>query len=217
MQILDREISRVFIIDDDPEARESFTYTIEDLELEPVEFTGPISSANDLIGSVESTDAILCDLHLKQRDYSTCDGHEILEACYNEQIPGVLCTTFTDAGYTINRKSLRFIPAFLRTSSPSPDVLMDAFTKSLAEMNGTFHPTRQPWRTQIRIEEVDPSLNYVYAVVPAWDVRKKIRIDRDVVPEQIYGSFHNEKIVHAKVNIGAESYEELFFVSWEPT
>ena len=123
----------------------------------------------------------------------------------------MLCTTFTDV--TARRDYLRYIPALLKTSSPEPSVFIDAWARCLRELRGDFHPSRRPWRTLVRVEEVDNG--YLYAIVPAWDVRKKIRIDSDGIPDELRRQAQPGKRFHAEVNIGAESHEELFFVSWE--
>ena len=54
--IHDREISRVLIVDDDPEARDGYGYPVEDLELEPVRW-GPVETVESfLIEAKQSAD-----------------------------------------------------------------------------------------------------------------------------------------------------------------
>ncbi len=53
-------------------------------------------------------------------------------------------------------------------------------------------------------------------MVSSWDVHKKIRIDNDGVPGEILKRLQPGRRFHAEVNTGAESHEDLFFVSWEP-
>ena len=52
-------------------------------------------------------------------------------------------------------------------------------------------------------------------VVSSWDAHKKIRIDNDSIPEEILKLLQPNRRFHVRVNIGAESHEDLFFVSWE--
>ena len=56
MNIQGREITRVVIVDDDPDARDGYAYPVEDLALEPLKISGPIgntgilSCRSDIIG-----------------------------------------------------------------------------------------------------------------------------------------------------------------------
>lgn len=216
MQVFNRDIERVLIVDDNPDVRDSFAYPIEEMELEPVKLSERINSTEGFIDHLSSADAVICDYHLKKNGFSQFDGDTLVETCFKKKVPGVLCTTFTDIDVTISRSCLRYIPSLITSISPSRDEIMDAWSICLQEMNGMFQPSRRPWRTQLRIEEVDHNRNCVYAVVPAWDVHNKIRIDRDDIPEVINESLAEDKILHAEVNIGAENPKDLYFVSWEP-
>lgn len=66
IQIVDRTITRMKLIDDDPKNREAWSFPIEDLDIEPVLEEGPISDMQNYIATMgDSVDAILCDHHLK--------------------------------------------------------------------------------------------------------------------------------------------------------
>ena len=211
MNIEGREITRVVIVDDDPAARDGYAYPVEDLGLEPVKMPGPIGTTDSFLANLTRSDAVVCDYHLKKREYAPYDGDRLIAACYQAAVPGTLCTTFTDA--TARRDYLRYIPALLKTSSPEPESFVQAWRQCLTELRGEFDPSRRPWRTLVRVEEIDSG--YLYAVVPAWDVRKKIRIDTDGLPDEIRQQARPGTRFHAEVNIGADTHEDLFFVSWE--
>ena len=216
MNIHGREINRVLIVDDDPAARDGYAYPVEELDLKPIKVTGPVETPVSFIANIKPADVVVCDYHLKKHSYASCDGDILMAECYKAQIPGILCTTFTDVDSTIRRDCLRYIPSLLRTNSPEPDAFIDAWEKCLGEMSGRFHPTRRPWRSLVRVEEVDHDRGYFYAIVSSWDVHKKIRIDNDSIPAKIRELLQPGRRFHAEVNTGAESHEELFFVSWEP-
>ncbi len=215
MRIHDREVGRVLIVDDEPAARDGYAYPVEELGLEAVKVQGPVGTPESFIAGVEHSDVVLCDYRLKKHSYAACDGDVLIAECYKAGIPGALCTTFTDAGITIRRDCLRYIPALLKTGSLDPDALIEAWQKCLNEMSGIFHPTRKPWRTLVRVEEIDHGRGYFYVVVSSWDAHKKIRIDNDSIPEEILKLLQPKRRFHAQVNTGAESHEDLFFVSWE--
>lgn len=216
MKICNREIRRVLIVDDDSESRDSFAFPIEELNLEPIKFTEHIVSTEDFTENAQSLDAVLCDFHLKKHSFSKFNGDALIAACFHANIPGVLCSTFTDIDFTISRASLRFIPSMLKGNSPDPDDIHKGLTRCLEELNGLFQPSRRPWRTQVCVEEVDEDQNCTYVMVPAWDAHRKIRVEWDDIPQEIHEHLYPDKILHAEVNIGAVNHEDLFFVSWEP-
>ena len=155
MRIDGKEISRVLILDDDPAAREGYAYPVEELQLEAVKVPGPIDAPASFLGGVRASDVVVCDYHLRKHNYAACDGDIIVAECYKAGIPGMLCTTFTDVDATIRRDCLRYIPALLKTNSPEPRAFIEAWRSCLSEMQGMFRPTRKPWRTLVRIAEVD--------------------------------------------------------------
>ena len=215
MNIHGKDIRRVLIVDDDPAARDGYGYPVEDLELEPVRVEGPVENVESfLIEAEQSADAVVCDYHLRKHNYAICDGDTLVAACYKVGIPGILCTTYTDVDVEIRRDYRRYIPALLKTNSPEPKELEEAWEKSLGEIGGTFHPTRRPWRTLVRVDEVTDG-GYLYAIVPAWSPQRKIRLYKDSLPEEILDLVEPGKRFHAQVNIGAESHEDLFFDDWE--
>ena len=211
MRINNREIQRVLIIDDDPAARDGYSYPVEDLELEPIKVTDPFETTESFIANIRDTDVVACDYHLRKHRYAPCDGDVLAAECFKAGIPGMLCTSYTDVAATIRRDCLRYIPALLTSNSPEPDSLVEAWKECLNEMSGRFRPTRRPWRTLVRIAEIDFDRACFYVVVPSWDIHKKIRIDNEGVPASIRNCLKPDGRLHAQVNIGAESYEELFF------
>ena len=214
LQLKDRSITRAIIVDDDPEARQSYEYIIEELDLDPFPFNGPLEDLAAFIETVESSDVLLCDYHLRSHNYATCDGDELVAECYKAQVPAVLCTTIADA--VLRRDCLRYIPGLIKSGNPTPTELVAGWNRCLTELTGTFDPTRRPWRTLVRVAELDDQRQLAYVIVPPWDVRNKIPIDMDSLPAEIRGLIEPDRRFHALVNTGADSHEDLFFESWEP-
>ena len=212
--IHDRRIERALIVDDEEDARNAYEYAIEDMELQPQQVTGPLYDLSEFISSIEPNDVVLCDFHLKKHSYATCDGDRLMADCFRAGIPGVLCTTIAEA--PIRRDYLRYIPGLLRTGTPQPFELRRAWEMCARELDGRFESARRPWRTLVRVADVDPDHRCFYAVVPSWDVRRKVRIDNDNVPPEVRDLVEPDRRFHAVVNTGAESHHELFFDEWEP-
>ena len=213
MQVQDRTITRALIVDDDPAARESYEYAIEELDLQPFQIEGPLDNVPGFIERIEPSDVLLCDYHLRKHSYARCDGDQLVAQCYKANVPSVLCTTFTDA--TLRRDYLRYIPALIKTGILEPNDLVSALNRCVSALNGDFEQSRRPWRTLVRVAEVHQERQIVYVIVPPWDVRRKIRIDMDSLPPNVRARAKPDQRFHAMVNTGAESYEELFFDSWE--
>ena len=202
-------------MDDEESSQEVYTYPVEDLDLEPHIVRGPIVDPKSFVESVTPSDVVICDYQLKKRSYSPCNGDLLSAECYKANIPAILCTTYTDVHDTMSRRSLRYIPALLKSDCPEPEMFLGAWEKCISELNGVYHPTRRPWRTLVRIEELDDERNSVYMVVPAWNVHRKIRINRDDLPIHVIETLQADRRYHAEVNTGAEEHEELFFDEWE--
>ena len=214
MQLQNRDISHAIIIDDDPDARESYEYAIEELELQPHPFEGPLLDLPSFIAGLKASDVLLCDYHLRKCSaYAPCDGDRLIAACYKANVPGILCTTFTDA--VLRRDCLRYIPGLIKNGNPAPEDLLTAWDRCVSELEGKFEPWRQPWRTLIRVAEIDDKRQFVYVIVPPWDAGQKIRIDMDSLPCEIRERVEPDRRFHAMVNTGAESHEDLFFDEWE--
>ena len=211
--IHDRYIERALIVDDEEGARDAYEYLIEDMELQPQKVTGPLYDLPKFISSIEPNEVVLCDFHLKKHSYAQCDGDRLMADCFRAGVPGVLCTTIAEA--PIRRDYLRYIPGLLRTGTPQPIELRRAWEKCALELDGCFESARRPWRTLVRVADVDLDHRCFYAVVPSWDVRRKVRIDNDNLPPEIQDLVEPDRRFHAVVNTGAESHYDLFFDDWE--
>ena len=209
-----RELERVLIVDDEREAREAYCEVVEDIGLTPVPVTGPVDEGT-IGGLATETDVVLCDYHLKRQDYATFDGDVLLARCVEQGIAGLLCTGYSDFDTTIRRDCLRWIPARLRSREAEPREFIEGWEQCLREMAGLVHPNRRPWRTLVRVVEVETERRYISAVVPAWSVRQVVKVHLDSIPREFLWRLSFEERFFCKVNIGAEREEDLFFEGWE--
>ena len=214
IELQGRQIERALIVDDDPQARDAYKYIIEDIGLQPCQVPGPLDDLSAFVDSIEPNDVVLCDFHLKRKSYASCDGDQLTAKCFHAKVPSALCTTFEDA--PIRRDCLRYIPGLLDTGTPDPSGLRLAWQKCAQELDGRFEPARRPWRTLVRIADIDPDHRCVYVAVPAWDVDRKVPIDSDNLPQEIRDLIEPDRRFHALVNTGATNHRELFFDEWEP-
>ena len=211
-------IKKVLVVDDDAEARDALGFPIEELDLEPILEEGPIENLERFVEEVpDRAQAVVCDYRLKTSgSYSAFNGDELLAKCFQRGIPGVLCTQYTDVVTEMHRRLRRYIPSLLKTSSPEPDDIRDSLRRCQDEIQGTVHPARTPWRTLVRVKDVSDDKDYCHVVVPGWSFDQAIRIYLQDIPQAIRPRLTTGARLHAKVNIGAYSFDELYFDDWEP-
>ena len=211
-------IESILVVDDDAETREGLRYSIEELEITPVLEEGPIKNLEQFVKQVpRRAQAVLCDYRLKTSGtYSSYGGDEVVAACYRSGIPGLLCTQYTDVVFEMNRRLRRFIPSLLNTSSPNPDDILTSLSACQEELAGSIHPAREPWRTLVRVHAGPTDAGYCHVIVPAWNANQAIRLYLEDLPDMIRPRMTTGARLHAKVNIGADSFEEVYFDEWEP-
>ena len=216
-QIENKTFSRVSIIDDDREARDSYEYPIEELGLKVVPEAGPLNNLQRYVQVLPTqADAVLCDFHLRKKgNYANFNGDELVAACYRGSFPAVLCTSYTDVDIISLRSRRRFIPVLLKPRDLNPDNIANGFRQCIQEFKGKFQPSRRPWRTLVRVEEVEAERGYFYVIISGWSSREKISVSFDNLPRNFRSLVEQQKRLHAQVNVGAENPDDLYFDSWE--
>jgi hypothetical protein len=221
LQICDREIDVISIIDDDPAAREVYELPIEDLDVSPyIEERGPMHDVEAFVNeTIKRSQAVFCDYHLKVKNYSAFNGAELVAAYYRNHIPAVLCTKWEDAMLDEIRDYRRYIPSLLRPAEVNPDAIYESLKICINELNGKFLSTRKPWRTLVRIEEVVADENdqhsLVFVVVPGWGPERVVRLRFGSIPVRLRDSIRTGVRLFVHANIGAERLEDLYFNDWE--
>jgi hypothetical protein len=231
LNIEGRQISCVRLIDDDPAVRGGYRYSVEDLELDPLEVFGPITDFDSLVsGFRQSSDAVICDYNLKIKNYSSVNGDEVVAGLYKRAFPVVLCTRFEGQLPLALRKLRRFIPVVLPPAEMNPDRLRSSFELCVSEFAGRFVDVRSPHRAQVRVEGGELLMgrnvmgrNVLQAnlVIPSWSMDHLISIELDESEGAVY-QFVADAIRHgsidrmfAQVNLGAQSPDELYLTDWE--
>jgi len=218
VNVAGREFRIVAIVDDEDSARNSYGFTIEDLDLEPDPWEGPLHDVAKCVEKfVERSDAAICDHHLRVRDYSQFDGAELVAACYGKNFPAILCTRWGAADIDSIRDFRRYIPVLLKPDELNPDSVIRGFEICVREFGGDLAPNRRPWRAQIRVEDVGESglVPIFYFTIVGWDVGDIVRLPMDALPAEIRPEIKEGARLHVHVNTGAESDVELYFESWE--
>ena len=214
-----RPINRISIIDDQAPVRESYELSVQDLGVESVSEAGPLDPLPKCVKSIsQRTDAAICDYNLKVRDYSPFNGAELAAEFYKVRFPAVLCTKWHSASIDEMRPYRRFIPAMVDPAQLDPTSIARGIEACIREFVGEFLTVRRPWRTLIRVEDLrrlDQGAIFLYVVIPAWNPNEVVRLPSQVIPSTLLKELAPGSRLHAKVNLGANGNEELFFEDWE--
>jgi CheY-like chemotaxis protein len=85
LTIGNRTINRVLVVDDNQDVRKDYGYSIEDLGLEPVYETGPLQSLDESLKQMsKKADALVCDYHLRIKNFSQFNGDQLV-ASFNRE------------------------------------------------------------------------------------------------------------------------------------
>lgn len=216
-----REISRVFLIDDDPSVRELYEYHLDGFRVNTEEVLH-IAGMEQLLKASNDHDGFVCDFHLNNSRYSPINGDVIVSNLYKKNIPAVLCSRDVDTISSV-RRLRHSIPCIIEARNLNGESVMDAFATCIREFSGNFSSIRRPWPTLIRIENVvqESSSNLrVAVVVPGWEAQSIIEVDiskaevgfcADIVQSINSGDVYRCK---AQVNLDAESQTDIYIKDW---
>lgn len=224
MKIDSAEIERVVLIDDNPSVRKQYSYSVVDLQLEPIQIDKSFRSVEELISFANFSNAgVICDYHLMSTTYSPFNGDEIVTDFYHRQKPSLLCSRAEEAAYAV-RRLRQFIPNVISPSDLSPERVVECFEVCIQEFRGKFLPQRKPYQTLVRIENKEDfkeGAMKVSVVIPGWDSQKMI----DIVVQQGDTTIFSEMKrtldagddfrAYATVNLGSESSDEIYIYNWK--
>jgi DNA-binding NarL/FixJ family response regulator len=217
-RISTRDINRVGVVDDEPSAREGYQWTLEDADVTPVLEGGPLGSLEDYLAVASGRlDAVLCDQHLKIRNYARFNGAELAARLYERNVPAVVCTNYQDAHIDQIRKHRSQIPVLMRWTELDPDSFIAALEVTIKELQGEFASERRPWRSLVHITDdgEQEKEKFFYVELPGWTSDERIRLVKEDIPPCLRPHVLTDAHLYAEVNIGAEFGADLYFVNWE--
>jgi hypothetical protein len=212
-------IDRVVIIDDSADSRETLSDELRFAQFTPQALSGPFLTKDDLVKIVgDQADAVVCDHHLNTRNYAPCSGAEVVATWYERHIPSVMVSKWIKADIDQIRRYRRHVPVLLTPEEASDTGrIAKGFEICIEEFRDNFLPSRKPWKTLIRIEDVDITTKppMVYAVIPGWNSNEIVRFPIDIIPKELHQVVAPGERFFALVNTGAETQEELYFEQFE--
>jgi hypothetical protein len=212
-----RTLNRIAIVDDDKAVRDTYETSIAELQVEAVNEAGPLPTLEEfVIAAPTRADAAVCDFKLRVKNYAAFDGAELVARWFEHGFPALLCTKWDRASIDELRRFRSKIPVLVRPTELDPDRIVAGLAICIQEFAGRLLSSRKAYRTLVRVEEVTVDrLPYAYVVVPAWNPSEVVRLLMSDIPANVQPRVKAEARLYAEVNLGAESYEDLFFRSWE--
>lgn len=220
IKLLDREISKIHVIDDDTDSREGYALTVEEIDVETVLQNDKVNNIDSFLLTIGNDDAVVSDHHLKKSsNYFPVNGANFISRCYEKRIPSVLVTKYELASYHEIRPFKRNIPVVLTPGQFNPDTLINALEQCVNEFKGNLSQTRKTWRTLVQFDDVikDETNNKIMAmaILPSWNRNIVINLKMIELPPEIREVAEPELCLYAHVNIDAEDPYELYFQNWE--
>ncbi len=219
VQLLNQQIDGVAIVDDEPQSRTSYGYTIENADLTPISENGPLGTLDQYLqnGAVEArAQAGLCDFQLSARAYAAFSGAQLVSNWYRRGFPALLCTRFEKAQIERIRPYRRWIPVLIKPAELTEDTLVMGLEECIHELQVGFRPTRRPWRVQVHFLLKDEDINDGFFVeIPGWEPNEVIRIHLSDLPDDIQPLVREDYRCHAQANLAAEYPEDLYLCDWE--
>lgn len=221
LNLYDREISRIFLVDDNPDIREGYEEAIEDLGVSTEEIIS-VGSLPDLYNKVGKSDGFICDFHLNSAKYSPVNGDVIVSGLYERKVPAVLCSKDANTAHSV-RRFRHSIPRILTARDFTPESVVEAFSVCISEFSGNFSKDRRPWDTLIRFEELisdGGDVARALIAVPGWDYKTLLEIEIAREDIRFYGEIINSLRkglifrCKAKVNLDAKVPDDLYVKEW---
>jgi CheY-like chemotaxis protein len=221
IKIYDREISRILLVDDDPNIRSLYEFNLEDMNIDTEEIE-VVSSVAELLSSINKADGFVCDLNLNSRKYSPVNGDVIVSALYQQNSPAVLCSRDVDNVSSV-RRLRHSIPCVLDARELNSDNVRKAFEICIKEFSGEYSVFRKPWPTLIRFENIVLQTNdavRVAIVIPGWDSQSLVEVDITKTDGTIYDdvmrAFAAGEVYRCKavVNLEVETSRDLYIKDW---
>ncbi|WP_236203492.1 hypothetical protein [Pseudomonas protegens] len=217
-----RKISRILLIDDNPDIRGLYGDSLEDLSVLKEEVSS-LPDVDAFLAGISFGDGFVCDLNLNTGSYSPVNGDVIVSSLYDRKSPAVLCSRDAEAVSSV-RRLRHAIPCILEARNLNPDTVSTAFEICIKEFEGEYSSARKPWPTLIRFENLVLTTNeYIRAavVIPGWDSQSLVEVDikqsDGLIYESVRRSFDSGDVFRCKaiVNLDVEALRDLYITGWK--
>ena len=209
-------ITRVAVVDDDPENLEAFAYIVQTCRCEAVRCSIEFGSMSRLVENVTKiADGVLCDHRLSYKSHASFTGAEAVARWFDMKFPAILISAYDfDATIKLHRRK---IPVVIPKHLIDITTITEGFNICTQEIRNVLPPFRKPRRAFVEIVGFDPEskIQLVEAFVPQWNPLKAVRFPRSLMGELASVDLEPGMMFIADVNIDARNVDELFFENFE--
>ena len=215
-----KEIKRVAIIDDVPDAALAIIHALEDIDVHAY-LVESCESIDDLVtGIVNNSDAAIFDHRLSYGGFANVTGAELASMAVCRGHPAILVTQYMDQEADVSiRKHRQHLPVVLRRQdADEPNEIMAAFDRCREEMSSGPTDERTPQRTIIKIQDIVQlgAETVVDATIHGWKSQQSaVRFPLSLVPEAIRRDLIAGSLLAVTTNIRADEQGELYFRDFE--
>jgi CheY-like chemotaxis protein len=168
----------------------------------------------DLAKEIESqADVALCDHRLRPGGLADFDGAELAATLFERSIPAVLITQYyMDSDVSI-RRWRRKVPVLMKRADVDPMKVKEGLLRCEAEIGGLPPKDRKPYEALVHVDEVrnESGEKVIDVMVTNWDPHQAVRLPMSLVPQNLHADLSSGMWLLAKVNVGAERPEDLYF------
>lgn len=211
--ISNRQVDRLWIIDDDESARASYHDSLAGSVFETWSPDDNLVDPDIFFRALGSTDAVISDHQLKKKSYFPMNGAELVAKCYSQSIPSILVTKYDKVQMAEIRRFRKSIPVLINPREFDVDTIPEKLEICIREFRGEIRTDRKLYQTLVRIDSVDET--HIYVIIPGWDSKEIIAIDKSELPGEYKDVVRDDRRLLVNANIGCERKDDLFFEKWE--
>jgi hypothetical protein len=224
IQSLPTSTRKIAIIDDDEDARDTISLQVENTDgFEPIliykndKYSSDVNKFADYIAS-QGFYAVICDHRLKPLGFADFYGSELAAHLYDRKIPAILVTQNFSIDLNVSiRKYRDKIPSLIERGNITPTEITKGIEYCYSEINVGFSLSRKPYNTLVEIESMsnEDGESVIDVIIPSWDCDTAIRFPTAIIPESLHKSLEKDTLLFADVNIGAETYDQIYLKNFE--
>jgi hypothetical protein len=220
VQVLhNHNIKKIAIVDDDINAAEVTSWQVEDAGFEPLIVDDTFGSVNQLSSFIqENAHGALCDHRLSHRGFANFYGANLVATLYDLRMPAILVTQYIEIDKDVSIRRWRHkIPVLLSRDETDELSIKKGLRDCILEIKGDVPSPRKPYRTLLRITNIDDESNerVVDVIIPSWNPHRAVRFPVSIMPNELHDKLVPDLWLFSYVNIGAEKSDDLFFDQFE--
>ena len=214
---LERSGRRMAIIDDDPNATGATAELVREAGYEPIILAQQPDLDAMVAAVIGRAQVAICDQRLRYHWHVPFHGAETVAALFGHRLPALLISQFGHIDVNAIRPWRSKIPVLLARADLDAERIRTGIELCEGELAGHYQSSRRTWRTLVRIEDVDrkEGQDILDVIIPAWNPADAVQIEGALLPDALRGKLARDVRLFARVNIGAERAEDLFFTDFE--